>query len=214
MNGLIFLQYISLFSAILPIAAAWYNFRNLDKVLKIVAFFFLISGLFDLGLVLLSSCFHVRNTAFMVHVFIWISIVFFARIYYVAFSKTLFKQVCLVLSVVTGIAVLGNAVWGEGIMVYPSFSNTVEGIMLIILSLLYFYQLFDRQEFVYIEKQGLFWINAGVLVYFAINIFLFMLINRLHPAHIKNFWVIHSIINTIANILYATGLLCKPQKKA
>jgi len=85
-------------------------------------------------------------------------------------------------------------------------------VLLICFSLAYFFQLLSRQEFVHIEKQGLFWINAGVLFYFSINIFLFMLFKRMITAHQEGYYMINNITNIIANILYSVGLLCKPQK--
>lgn len=211
MSGLAILEYVSMFSAAFPLAAAIWNYKYLDVTLKTVALFFLISALFDITLVLLYSCFAVKNTALVVHIFIWVSIIFFARIYYMAFSNPLLKKLSVLLPAIVLAIVVFNAIAMEGIKVYPSVSNTILGIMMIFFSLSYFYQLFDEQEFVYIEKQGLFWVNSGVLIYFSINIFLFMLINRISPEDVKHYWAIHSVINTIANLSYAIGLSCKPQ---
>jgi len=91
-------------------------------------------------------------------------------------------------------------------------SNTVLGVLVIFFSLAYFYQLLNRQEFIHIEKQGLFWINAGVLFYYSINLFLFMLLRKIIAAHLEDYFMIHIVTNIIANILFTVGLLCKPQK--
>lgn len=95
---------------------------------------------------------------------------------------------------------------------YPSESNTALSILLIILSLIYFYQLLNPLTFINIEKQSLFWINAGVLFYSAVNIFLFMIFTQIPPEDQHNYYIINSISNIIANVLYSIGLLCKPQK--
>jgi hypothetical protein len=110
------------------------------------------------------------------------------------------------------LVVINNAIFIEGLNTYPSISNTVLSLLLIVLSLSYFYQLLTRQEFIHIDKQGLFWINAGVLFYFSINIFLFMLFNKISKSAQADFNMIQSITNIIANLLYSVGLLCKPQK--
>lgn len=83
---------------------------------------------------------------------------------------------------------------------------------MITFSLLYFYHIFIRQEYVHIEKQALFWINSGVLIYFSLNIFLFMLFDLVIAQQRNDLYAIHSVTNIISNILYAIGLLCKPQK--
>ncbi|MEO6851901.1 MAG: hypothetical protein ABI203_00040, partial [Mucilaginibacter sp.] len=98
------------------------------------------------------------------------------------------------------------------IWIYPSISNTVLCMLMIILSLTYFYQLLTRQEFVHIEKQGLFWVNAGVIFYFSINVFLFMLYSKINESVRSDFYMIQTGTAIIANLLYSVGLFCKPQK--
>ncbi len=102
--------------------------------------------------------------------------------------------------------------FNNNIYEYPTVSNTSLSISLIILSLIYFYQLLNPLKYVEIEKQGLFWINAGVLFYSSVNIFLFMLLTQIPVDDRPNYYIINSITNIIANILFSVGLLCKPQK--
>jgi hypothetical protein len=198
-------------SGVLPVIAAWYNFKYLDKVLKIASAFFLLAFLIDLLLELMTWM-NVRNNMPVIHIFIVANILFFAAIYYHAFFKTALKKTIIVLAAFAMLIVIFNIVFIEGIWQYPSVSITVLSVLLICFSLAYFYQLLNRQEFIHIEKQSLFWINAGVLFYFAINIFLFMLFKQISDQHKKDYYVIHNTTNIIANILFTVGLLCKPQK--
>lgn len=201
-------------SGLFPVFAALYNYRHLDKVLKIVAVFFLVSAVFD-GVLELTKIMNVYNSLPLIHLFIAISILFFAAIYYHAFFKPVVKKSILILAAVALLIVIFNSIFIEGIWDYPSISNTVLCVLLIFFSLAYFYELLNRQEFVHIEKQGLFWINAGVLFYYAINIFLFMLFERIMHARkedYEDYYMIHIVTNIIANVLYSVGLLCKPQR--
>jgi len=118
----------------------------------------------------------------------------------------------LIFGITSLAAMIFNVIFIEGMSIYPSVSNTVLCIFLILLSLVYFYQLLTRQEFTYIEKQGMFWINSGVLFYYAINIFLFMLFNKISNADKPNYYMMQWVTNIIANLLFSIGLLCKPQK--
>jgi hypothetical protein len=210
MSFVVVLGMISCYSGILLILATLYNYRHFDKILKIAAVYFVISTFFDLAFELMRNM-RVRNDMPMIHAFIVISIFFFAAIYYYAFFNVLLKKIVLVLSTIALIIVILNAIFNEGIWEYPSISNTALSVLLIFFSLAYFYQLLNRQEFVHIEKQALFWINAGVLFYYAINIFLFMLFKHLTHAQ-RDYYMIHDITNILANILFSVGLLCKPQK--
>ncbi|RAV54653.1 hypothetical protein DIU36_19920 [Mucilaginibacter rubeus] len=202
------LESISVISGIFPIAAALLNFRNLNSPLKIIAALFLFSFTIDAGLwiALING---LKNDMYVIHIYIIISLIFYAVIYYKLFERTALKNATIILSCIVAIIML---VYNHNLNQYPSVSNTALGVLLIILSLCYFYQLLNPHEFTHIEKQALFWINAGVLFYSAVNIFLFMLLDRIPKDEQHNYYMIHSVTNIIANILYSIGLLCKPQK--
>lgn len=202
---------LSATSSILPILAAAINFRNLDSILRTAGVFFLIAGVCELILAFTIRA-EIPNNMPMLHLFIAISITFFSTIYYKAFSSPSLRTVVLGLGSAAFLLVVINAIFLQGIWIYPSLSNTVQSIIMITFSLLYFYQIFTRQEYIHIEKQGLFWINSGVLIYFSINIFLFMLFNLVIANQRQELYAIHSVTNIISNILYAIGLLCKPPK--
>jgi hypothetical protein len=205
------LNIFSSVSGILPVIAALYNYRYLDKVLKIAAAFFLVSAVFDLVLQLVVRM-GINNNHPLIYIFIIVSVLFFAAIYFYAFFNPKLKKAILILSAIALLIILFNVIFIESIWDYPSLSITVLGVLLIFFSLMYFYQLLNRQEFIHIEKQGLFWINTGVLFYFSINLFLFMLFRQILLRH-PEYYMIHDVTNIIANILYSVGLLCKPQKK-
>jgi len=207
------LSNISVLSAVFPLLAAIYNYKHLDKLMKILALYLLISGAFDFTMWLAYNLGQNSktplNTIPLLHISVATSIVFFGVIYYNLFLKSALKKITLVLSTIVMLIVLYNA---RNIFDYPSVSNTASSILLIILSLVYFYQLLNPQKFIQIEKQGLFWVNAGVLVYSSVNIFLFMLFSQIPDKDKADYYVIFSITNIIANIIYSIGLLCKPQK--
>lgn len=201
---------ISALSVILPVTTALLFYRRYTFTFKILAIFFFISGLFDLALVLMVKM-GVANNAPVLHLFVFVSVIFLGIFYHQTIVHPLLKKLILIfVPIVLGVVVV-NGIYIEGIWAFPAMSNTAQSFLFILFALLYFYQLLSRQEVVYIEKQGLFWINAGVLIYFTSNVFLFMLYNRIVDAGELNLWIIHSVTNIIANVLYTIGLLCKPQ---
>ena len=201
---------ISSASGLLPVIAFLYNYRRLDKILKIVGAYFIIAAIFD---AILRFCPYlgVQNNLPIVHIFVIVNIAFFGLIYYKAFFNREIKILTLIL--IIGALIIA-IYFTKNLRSYPSESNTASSIVFIILSLIYFYQLLNRQEFIHIEKQGLFWFNAGVLFYFSINIFLFMLFDKIPVDEQPSYFIINNITNIIANLLYTTGLLCQPQKTA
>ena len=208
------LVYVSVISGLFPVFAALYNYRQLDTVLKIMALFCLLSVIPDLISLVTAYILKLTfNNLFLMHLYDMMAVVFFTVIYYKAFYTPVLKKITLILGLAALLIVLSNCIFIEGIWVYPSVSNTVLSLFLIVLSLIYFYQLLTRQEFMYIEKQGLFWINSGVLFYYSITIFLFMLYSKINNAY-KDYYMMQSVTNIIGNLLYSVGLLCKPQKTA
>lgn len=110
------------------------------------------------------------------------------------------------------IAIIFGAFW-DGLLSFPSFANSFLSVVFTLLSLLYFYQLLTASEFVHIEKQPMSWINSGVLIYFGINIFLFMLFDKFVKHAEDDVWIIHDLTNVVANIFYSIGFLCQNQRK-
>lgn len=205
------LNELSALSAVLPLMAAAVNIRHLDRILKTAAALFLLAALFELILVLSIRAGFANNMP-LIHLYIAVSVTFFSLIYYRAFQAAALRRLVMALGPAVVLMVLLNAAFIQGIWAYPSLSNTLQSIALIMFSLLFFYQIFTRQEYVHIEKQPMFWINSGVLIYFSVNIFLFMLFNLVIAQQQQELYAIHSVTNIFSNILYGIGLLCKPHK--
>ncbi len=208
--------WISVFSDFFPVFAALYFYRRLDQVLKIAATFFFVSAMSD-GL---QTAFFYTKVFFtgvttsnpVIHIYLIISILLLGAIYFKVFFNPILKKLVVALSVITFLIMLAGIFFIEGIMEYPATSNTILSVVAILFSLTYFYQLLSRQDFVHIEKQPLFWISAGVLFYYSLTIFLFMLYKKLTLQQMGLYFMINSITNIFANILFTIGLLCKPQK--
>jgi hypothetical protein len=199
---------ISGISGFFPVLAAVFNYKHLDKVLRIAALFFIVASFFDPIMWLLTTAQN-KNNMPVIHVNIWVSLIFYTIIYYHLLVNIILKKITLALSAIAAILILS---FNRNIFEYPSFANTSLSILLIILSLIYFYQLLNPLKYIDIEKQGLFWINAGVLFYSSVNIFLFMLLTQIPVDDRHNYYIINSITNIIANTLFSVGLLCQPQK--
>ena len=199
-------DYISSASGLLPVIAFAYNYRQLDRISKTIGVFFIIAALADLMQWLLPM-WHMNNMP-VISAFIIVNIIFFGIIYYKVLINVAMRWLTVVLSVIAGLISL---YYSKDIFAEP-WANAASSIAFIILALIYFYQLLNLQEFVHIEKQGLFWFNAAVLFYFSINIFVVMLIGSIPVPERAQYLIIQNITNIIANLLYSIALLCRPQK--
>lgn len=205
-------NYLAFASGLLPVIAAIINYRNVTSILKLAAILFTIAFLVDflsylyyLGYIKFSN----NNNQPFFHLSIIINIIFYSIIYYRSFYKNQLKKFTLILGILALSLVLFFTI-KDSIWKYPSWGNTVLCFYMIIVSLLYFYQILDQQEFIHIEEQPLFWISSGVLIYSSFNIFLYMLFDKLTDP--MGSYTIHRVTDIITNLLFATGLLCKTRK--
>lgn len=204
------LNYISFATGLLPILAAAFNYKGLNSTLKLIAALLLIAFVVDFAAwIFFLGYIPIKNNQPFIHLSILVNLIFFTIIYSRFFYKTKLKQFTTVSGFLVLIIILFFSI-KEGIWQYPSWQNTALSIYMIILSLLYFHQIFNTQEFVHLEDQSLFWINSGVLIYFSFNLFLYMLLDKLFDP--DEALIIHRISNTISNLFYAIGLFCKPKK--
>lgn len=204
-----YLIYLAFFSSLLPITTGIFYYKTLNKTLKIALLFFIVSACFDL-IGYLIRFIDIRNNSPLFHFYNLFFIVFFGIIYWRSFERKILQKLTLLLLSITFIVIVTNMVI-HGINGYPSFSNTVLSICFIPIALIYFYELLNRQHFAHIESDAMFWFNSGILFYFSINLFLFMLHNNFADRETRiSTYMIQSVTSFITNVAFAIGLLCKP----
>ncbi|MBD0254318.1 MAG: hypothetical protein ICV83_01260 [Cytophagales bacterium] len=151
------------------------------------------------------------NNLPLFHLFTLIELLFFGWVYEQVFINVLLKRIVAVLTVVLGVFTVGNSILWESIWTFNSISATAEGVYLIVLSLLLFRQLLLQDEVMFLDRHPLFWLNSGVLLYFAGNLFVFMLQHAIAGSAQKGYvyGLVHSGINILANLLFGMALLCR-----
>ena len=88
-------------------------------------------------------------------------------------------------------------------------SNAVDGLVLIIVSIVFFYKLLNELKVVNIHRLPILWIAFGTLFYYSGNLFVFLAANYLvhdHPDTLNKFWILHNILNITKNIFFAIAL--------
>lgn len=78
-----------------------------------------------------------------------------------------------------------------------SYAYTMSGVILIVLSLLYFWYLLKNLPETFVHRSPMIWINIAVLLYFGGNLFLFMLYNFFAAGE----WILHNMLNITKNVL-------------
>lgn len=126
------------------------------------------------------------------------------------------KAIQVLGSVVFLLAAILNAAWGEGLWGLPTVILMAESTLLILLTGVYFFKVFREMTVVRIEKEFLFWVSMGILLFFAGTLLLSAFIEFL-TARVDVYFdvfLIRAVLIILTNICYTIGMLCKahPQK--
>ncbi|HET8859620.1 hypothetical protein [Marivirga sp.] len=88
-----------------------------------------------------------------------------------------------------------------------TFSLTIRCLFFIILSLVYFYQVYTREADIFKSEASQFWYNVGILVYASLAFFPFFLATEMMSGIFDySLWYVHNIGNIMKNIFFAVGL--------
>ena len=91
-------------------------------------------------------------------------------------------------------------------------------ISFIVLACYSFYQLLIEIKFTRLEKNPIFWINSGVIVYYSSTLILFLLSNQINDADTNAYnlhlasWGLNSFFNVLLNTAYSIALWVKATK--
>lgn len=108
-----------------------------------------------------------------------------------------------------------NGVFFQGLLEFNSNVITLSAFILTFFSLLYYYKLLKEVKHLSLERQPMFWINTGVLIYFSSSLVFFLASNVLASQSIEVrgiVWGTHAIFNVFHYITFTIALWVKPNK--
>jgi hypothetical protein len=137
---------------------------------------------------------------------------FFTYFIFRNLASALFKKIILFISVVFIISALITYFKTIGKQDFDDFSSSLEAILLIIFSLVFFFEQISSQSADFLYEKYSFWIITGILLYFAGSLFLFVLGNSLSKQEINVYWDITYFANVMKNIFFAIAFFIEKQK--
>jgi hypothetical protein len=95
---------------------------------------------------------------------------------------------------------------------FNHMARSVEASLFIFMALAFFYQVYQQEDDIFIERSPLFWINVALLVYFAGAFFSFVL-SREIMIDPRLTWKFHNFSNFLKNILLGIALWIIPPRQ-
>ena len=91
------------------------------------------------------------------------------------------------------------------------YINTFKALVIILLSIFYFFTLVNNLDIPKLTQLYFFWFNTAFLIYFSVVLFVFLFMNYILDPHasqaVKNLWLLHNTFHIIYNCIIALGLI-------
>jgi hypothetical protein len=201
-----FINNVSIGSCLVPLTISIVNNKYIGKTLTSLFILFIVS-LFteilnkihmDMGL----------NNSYLFHFFTILEFIL-VSVFYSRFFKQYFNPFIINILILFFLVIAYLDYQVNGLNSIDNFSISIESIILTFYSLYLFYYILKNLLFEDLLSEPVFWINTGILVYFAGNLLIFVfsnyLIQNAPKTHLLLWTVIHSFINIFYNILLSVG---------
>ncbi|MGI9544257.1 MAG: hypothetical protein ACR2MX_13440 [Cyclobacteriaceae bacterium] len=155
-----------------------------------------------------------NTNVFLIPLFMLIELPLITILYRKVFADSIWKRLIIFIPIAFAIFLVLNVLFGEGAKNLSSYIRSVEGLLIIGITLVWFYQAFNNTSIKAIHREPMFWVSSGFLIYFAGTFFLFITSTYLLE-HDEGILLVAFSINSIANIcknlLFTVALWMRPQ---
>ncbi len=203
--------HIAVWITLLPAFVGVWQYRSLDRPMKLFVIFCVLGAINVVSEVVLSRM-NVTNF-FLSDIYMLLAVPFFGVVYYhsvMASSVRVFLKYCSVLFVLIGaIQELFFADHSE----LNSVLAMITAIFLVIMSIVTF-NAFVRSTSSDLRREPIFWILTGTIVYYAGTFAVMGLGRNLMDLSLSLFvvaWYVNWILIIASMLMYSRGLLCKSQ---
>ncbi|WP_430413151.1 hypothetical protein [Kordia sp.] len=198
----------------LPVVAMLFRFKRFTKLFWTVGSLLIVSVIISYSAYLLYQ--NRANNMYLLHIYTVLEYAFWSLFYYQLFKKQIVKRIIIILLVIFILFSITNTLCWQSLEMYNSFSRSLEGAFLLCFGIAWYYKVFVNGKIVKLETHPVFWINAGVLVYFSGSFLLFISNNFLLELSTQKFfeaWALHGLFLIIHYLLIAIGIWLIKRKK-
>lgn len=196
------------FSVLVPLVFYLAKIRYASRQVHIIGALLIVSGLCDLiGFILFNRQ---ESTAVLFNTYYALLFLLLSWFYYEALSVKTLRTMVWIGFAVYFLSFALVTVYVQSFHEYQSLMWLITAVFMIIYSIAYFF--LSLSSIVNSDHLGysLTWINVGIMIYFCLNLFLFVMGNyvltQLEPEISALIWSSHNVNNIIKNILFALGI--------
>jgi|GEM_PF-2891389 len=207
--------FFATYSIVFPIVFGVQNFKKLDILVKSLVIFLMIelgNELFAFYLAHTTGYNGVEYACYFILETCYFSLYFYflLKIRWLRALILIFIPSFIIMGVMKLSLSAPKTIW------YTSITIT-ETTVIVLLSIVYFYQLLKAQVLVHITRDADFWVVTGILVYAVLSFFPFGFWEYLHKYHIAQITHIDSDVIAVSNIImylfFTFAFLCPPKPR-
>jgi hypothetical protein len=161
-----------------------------------------LSLVFDLFLNLFHDPKYKEERTYFYSLFSMIEYSFLSIFFYLTFRNPTFKRLLAICYPVFIAIAVYNLIYSRNEN-FDSLPAPIEAILVIVFSILFFYEQLTNPEATFIYASKAFWIVTACMIYFSSTLFLFISTAYLPLDKQLNYWPINNVANIIKNIFFA-----------
>ena len=135
--------------------------------------------------------------------------------FYLIYNESEFHIPAIIIATVYVVYGCYSTFIDPGYMIYNGNYRAGESLMIQALTAYALIKISREEDLKLMNNPG-FWISAALFIYFSVNIAVFITATFLFENNVtlmKKTWMIHSIVNIGANLIFTFGLSCIPERQ-
>lgn len=192
---------LSQFSSLIPVLIGLIYYQNLNKPFKRLVWFLTFFSFIEFTGYLMAKLF--GNNMPLLHIFTILEFAMLLSVFINYFNISV--KYYLVAVFLFTIIVFLDAIGFKNLFLFDSLAKSIESTVFTLVSFSFYYKNLNHNSQEKLRIQPMFWYTTGILVYFSINFFQFLTLNQMMKESINIGYVdnnVHSIVNTVTNILF------------
>lgn len=200
--------YVTSFSITIPILFSILRFKALNKTLRALFIYLILSFSSDI-ITLFTSLYYPNLTNIILNTFTIIETVAICIIYLFEMRQTKERVLIYIgLLIVLSLAI-ETFLFEKGLNRGDNVVSPVEAGIFMLVSTIYFYKLFIDPKISKLGDHYFYWVNLSFLIYFSVSFILFMFnefIERCEQIYAILLWGVHQLILITCNILFLVAI--------
>jgi hypothetical protein len=190
-------------SVFVPLILSLTRFRGLNKELRYLSYIIFVSAGCDT--ISLALAMNRINSLPLTNLYLLLQFHFLVAIFKLHYGQ---NRVLTVAYGCTLASFLIGAFFFDGFWKLNPLFVTSSSLLLMMLSLTYFYLLLTRLPIVHIHRTPMLWVSFAVLFYYSGNFFQFLITNYIlgDTDVARMLWIMHNLLNILKNVLFTIAI--------